>query len=80
MCSILAFSLLPFTPTDCHEALITMVQVMLELASVIEVGIAKECKLHMYLHRQDRHDFRSLYVVSSQSSVCADVLADKLLM
>ena len=66
MCSILAFGLLPFTPTDCHEALITMVQVMPELASIIEVGIAKECKLHMYLHRQDQHDLMSLYVVSGQ--------------
>ena len=47
VCSILAFGLLPFTPTNCHEALITMVQVMPELASIIEVGIAKECKLHM---------------------------------
>ena len=47
VCFISAFGLLPFTPTDCREALITMVQVMPELASVIEVGIAKECKLHM---------------------------------
>ena len=47
VCSILAFGLLPFTPTNCREALITMVQVMPELASIIEVGIAKECKLHM---------------------------------
>ena len=41
VCSILAFGLLPFTPTDCREALITMVQVMPELASIIEVGIYK---------------------------------------
>ena len=44
---ISAFGLLPYTPTDCREALITMVQVMPELARVIEVGIAKECKFDM---------------------------------
>ena len=44
---ISALGLLPYTPTDCREALITMVQVMPELAPVIEVGIAKECKFDM---------------------------------
>ena len=53
-----------------------MVQVMPELASVIEVGIGKECKLHIYLHQQDQHDLMSLYVVYPQSSVCANVPAD----
>ena len=57
---ISAFGLLPFTPTDCHKALITMVQVMPELASVIEVGIAKECKLQIPQHWQDQHDFVTL--------------------
>ena len=50
---------------DCQEALITMVQVMPKLASVIKVGIAKECKLKIIVYRQDWHDVPSVYLCLS---------------
>ena len=48
---ISAFGMLPFTPTDAREVLITVLQVMPELAMVFEVTLTKQCKFY---HQHDQ--------------------------